>query len=277
MHFRGPKPFEFGAFFSSLPETIANVMNGNEETKHIGNFVWSTFTQTFAMDTPQIIKPLLEQWANKSFFTGRPIVGEHLRGLIPKEQHDPWTSSTAKVAGMILAKVPKLKEVASPNRVEALVNSYLSVFGMALLGAVDVLAENVGTFPEEPTKRLDDYPLIGRFLKEAKNPRYVKSQTDLYDVFSNYDQIAKTMSHYRALGNAQDALELARENKRLVQIGEGFKGVRNELKNIRSNMRLIYQSGMEPDEKKRRLDKFIQRRNELVERAYKIVKQKLNE
>lgn len=275
-HFRFPRPFEFGVFFGSFPETVANTMGEDEGIGHLGDFVWKTLTETFAMDVPQLIKPMLEQWANKSFFTGRPIVGAHLEGLIPEEQADPWTSSTAQITAKLMAQFPVIKEMGSPNRIEAVVKGYLSVFGTMLLGGIDVLTESVFNFPEEPTKRIDDYPFVGRFIQEAKNPRYTTYQTKVYELFSDYDKIAKTMAHYRMTGNMEASITLANDNKAIRILGESFKPMRQQLKDIRSNMRMITYSGMSPEEKKKKLDRFIGMRNVLVQRGYKMAMDRLN-
>jgi len=267
-HVRMPKPFEIGVFFSSIPEAIANVICGNDEGKHIWNVMWKGIRDVFAMDLPQTIKPIYEQWANKTFFTGRPIVGAHLEGLIPGEQHDPWTSETLQGIGKQLGM--------SPNRIKALIDGYFSTIGIAIIGGTDVLTRTFFDFPARPTMKIDDYPLIGTFLKEAEHPRYIKQQTKFYEIFDEYDKIAKTMHYYRNLGDPKAALELAEDNRPLIAAGKQMTSTKEQLRKIRANMRLIWSSpSLTSDEKLNRLNTLADKQNVIVKAAYKRASEKV--
>ncbi len=260
-HIRIPKPFEVGVFFSTLPVALAEVMNGTEDGKHAWDVMKYSFTQTFAVDLPQLVKPLVEQWANKSFFTKRPIVGEHLQGLLAGEQHDPWTSSTLQTLGKAVG--------VSPNRMEALIRGYFSTIGMTILGGLDGLTETFTAFPTEPTRRIDDWPLFGTFIKEAEHPRYVKQQTLFYEIADEYEKVTNTMRAYRVLGDPKAALELGEDNGPLVAAGKGMGKQKEELRKIRANMRIIIASpSLTADEKQGRLNNLIDRQNRIVTSAY---------
>ncbi|MBW2037894.1 MAG: hypothetical protein JRI41_10560, partial [Deltaproteobacteria bacterium] len=69
-HFRLPRAFEVDAIFSSSVESIADVLSKNEEGRHIMNFIGQTMRDTFALDVPQLVKPLYEQAKNEIGFTG---------------------------------------------------------------------------------------------------------------------------------------------------------------------------------------------------------------
>ncbi|MDD5006844.1 MAG: hypothetical protein PHC68_00410 [Syntrophorhabdaceae bacterium] len=267
-HVRMPKPFEIGVFFSSIPEAIANVICGNDEGKHVWNVMWKGIRDVFAMDLPQVIKPIYEQWANKTFFTGRPIVGAHLEGLIPGEQHDPWTSETLQGIGKQLG--------VSPNRMKALIDGYFSTIGIAIIGGADVLTRTFFDFPAKPTMKIDDYPLIGTFLKEAEHPRYIKQQTKFYEIFDEYDKIAKTMHYYRNLGDPKAALELAEDNRPLIAAGKQMTSTKEQLRKIRANMRLIWSSpSLTSDEKLSRLNTLADKQNVIVKAAYRKAQEKV--
>ena len=71
-HFRIPSPFEVGVLFCSLPVTIANIVNGNEDMKFLGEWAKTSAGDVLGIDiTPQLTKPLIEFTTNKNTFTGR--------------------------------------------------------------------------------------------------------------------------------------------------------------------------------------------------------------
>ncbi|MGD2066807.1 MAG: hypothetical protein PVI43_06535, partial [Candidatus Bathyarchaeota archaeon] len=266
LHYRIPKPFEVGALFSSLPETLLDVLYKNEETKHIADFLGFTAVNTFSLDVPQLFRPLIEQWANKSFFTGRPIVGERLQGLIPSEQKEPWTSETMQLIGKAL-KV-------SPKRAEHIVRGYFSTFGAFILGGTDIVAQIAADFPEQPTKRIDDYPLIGGFVRQAQPARYTKKQSWFYDTYKEMDELVKTSNHYKAIGNIKEARELATKNKEQLRLRKLFNRSKTRISKINRKIRKILLSDITSEEKANQSDKLIQERNDIIDNVYKKYKEK---
>ena len=80
--------------------------------------------------TPQLFKPAIEQWANKDFFRGRPIVGQGLDRLLPEAQAMASTGEFARIVG----KTTGL----SPVRLESAVRGYLGTAGLYVLDVADV-------------------------------------------------------------------------------------------------------------------------------------------
>jgi hypothetical protein len=260
-HFRIPKPFEVGAIFSSLPETLLDVLYGNEETKHIAEYMGHTATETFSVGVPQLFKPIMEQWANKLTFTGRPIVSEHLKGLEAREQKEPWTSETLQLIG------DKLN--ISPKRAEALLRGYFSTLGAFIVGGSDIVVRNVFEFPEKPTMKVDDYPLVGRFIKQKDPARYTKQQTWFYDTFNKIDKTVRTINHYKKLGEYEKARKLATDRGDQYKFRKLFVKYRNRLSDINRRIkRILASKTMASDKKKERIDLLLKKRNALLKRVY---------
>jgi hypothetical protein len=59
-HFRLPKPFEIGAIFGTLPERLAEFALDGQDGELLADRLGFILTQTFNVDTPQIVTPLLE-------------------------------------------------------------------------------------------------------------------------------------------------------------------------------------------------------------------------
>ena len=258
-HFRIPKPFEVGAIFSSLPESMANVLNGDEELKHVGNFIGHTANETFAIGFPQLFSPIIEQWANRNSYTGRPIIGERLAGLKPEEQKEPWTSEAVQLAGKLNI---------SPKRAESLIQGYFSTFGMFLLSGSDIIVRNLFDFPERPSKRIDDYPIVGRFIKQKEPSRYTRQQTWFYDTFNEIDKIANTISLYKKMGDLDKVFELQKEAKQL-KFAKFFRRERSKISDLNFSIRKILNSKvLSSGEKRKLLDKLLKKKNIMLKSIY---------
>lgn len=260
-HFRIPKPFEVGAIFSSLFEATADTMTGNEEFNYFMDFVLATFRDTFAVNpVPQMIRPLAEQWANKSFFTGRLIEGMAMKKLKPGERKTPWTSETMQLAGKL--GIP-------PKRAEELVRGYFATFGMFLLGMSDVAIRQFADFPHKPKRTIEEYPLVGRFIRRKAPPRHSKHITRFYEIFKDIDEINATVNNYRRLGDYRAAKKLALKHKKKLQLKKGVNRAQRFLSAInRQIKKVMADRTMKPDAKRKRVDDLIKRRNLAAKNIY---------
>ena len=262
-HYRIPKPFETGAIFSTVFEGMAEVMSGDEEFGYFVDVMKDTFLDTFAMNPiPQAVRPLIEQWSNKSFFTGRPIEGQSLQRLRTGERKTAWTSETMQLAG---------KLGVSPKRAEEIIRGYFSTFGMFLLGISDIFSYHLADFPTNPTKEIDDYPLLGRFIKERAPARHTKYQTEFYEIFREVDQLVATVNNYKKLGNYKEAVALSKKKRKNLIKKKGLFAVRKQLTEINAKLRRIMSSRILTAEQKRaRVNQLIERKNRITKRAYEI-------
>ena len=265
LHYRIPNPFEVGSIFMAFPVTVADALYGNEETKHISEFWWHTLTQTFAISPPQLFNPIIEQWANKSMFTGRPIVGEYLQGLEPEAQADPWTSETMQQIGKTVG--------VSPKRLEALANGYFATLAEFILFGADTITANLFKYPKSPPWKIDDYPLVGALVREGKNPRYTKHQQDFYDLYTDADRIIKTVHAYQQTGNFEKAKELLEKNPKKIAWYKTLNRARLRASKINKQMRAILAStDLSPEEKEKRLNQLIKAKNALFQQIMEATK-----
>lgn len=80
--------------------------------------------------TPQVLKPALEVYANKDFYTGSKIVRSKMEGIPAAEQYDQGTSEIAKAAGRTLG--------VSPMKVDHLIKGYFGGLGRIVSGRESV-------------------------------------------------------------------------------------------------------------------------------------------
>lgn len=260
-HFRIPKPFETGVLFSTSVEMAGDVITGNEELNHVMDYINHAFLETLAMNpTPQAIRPIWEQVANKTFFTGRPIEPMGMKYREPGERFDPWNSETLRFAGQAIN--------VSPKRMEHLVRGYLSVFGSFILGLSDIMVRSIADI-DRPTKRLDDYPFIGAFVREADNPRYTKYMSSFFDALNEARKVTAQLNAYNREGDFKKAQEYARKKQSEIRMAPRLNMTYKQISDISTEMKRTWTNpNMTPDQKKAHIDKLTNMRNRLVKQVY---------
>jgi len=260
-HFRIPKPFETGAFFSTMFEASADVAVGNDDGKHLMEAVIHTMGETFAFNPiPQAVRPAAEQWANKSFFTGRPIESQYQQKLKRGDRYDPWTSPTLILAGKM--GIP-------PKRAEALIRGYFADIGMSLLWGADLFSRAFADFPEKPKKRIDEYPMIGRFVRQAKAKRSTKYMSKFWDFMKEVDELVTTINMYKKSGDFEGARKLADADPELISYRPFMNKARQRLRKMSHQVKKIWNDqAMTAEQKKIEIDKIYETRNALVEKIY---------
>ena len=265
-HFRLPKPFEVGAIFSTIPERMVRLMSKKDDGKKAVKRLLAMFMDTFAMNPiPQLFKPVVEQWANEVSFTGRPIVGQGLDRLRPEAQWSSWTSEAARALGKAMPEV--MGEARSPKRIEHLVRGYLGALGTYLLTAADSAVRLFGDYPTKPTRRIDDIPVVKRFVK-ADPPRSTVYLTDFYELRRETSRLTNTLREYRRQGAADEAIALLGEKRRKARMGKFIERTAMKLSKINRTIRLTETNkSMSADAKRSRIDRLIDRKNTLARAA----------
>ena len=266
-HYRLPKAFEVGAIFSSLPEAIGNIANRNEGFGYLTDFLEHTATQTFSLGFPAVLSPGIEVYSNKSFFTGRSIENLGDQSLPPGLRADPWTSETLRVIGE--------KYNISPKKMETLIRGHFATLGMFILGGVDIAMEQLSD-TEMPARKISQYPLIGRFVRDDVGGR-TKYSSRLYETFKEIDELSATVRHYKNSGDIDLARRAVTENRELWGLRKFRSRVQKAVNRIRRMERNVWNDqNMSSDEKRELLDKYAEERNNIYRKAYGNIERKLN-
>lgn len=164
--------------------------------------------------TPQPIKPALEVYTNKNFFTNKPVVPTSLQDAPPAEQAYPWTSGTAKQIGGLLGT--------SPLNVEHVIQGHGGGVGMQLLHFADKLQNLVRPADKQ-------IPVGGQgILDSFKRRLFQASARSLAPAEqAELDQ----MSKYNALSKGEDfELKKTIRDKAARQIEAAVKSPENKKK-----------------------------------------------
>lgn len=128
-----PKPFIWGQLFGTLPRLAVEWLaeqdpSVHQELREVATSFWGDYADR---GVPAPIMPLLEIWANYSFFRSQPIVPRAEEDLPPSEQYGPYQTEIAKALGRLLNL--------SPRQIEYLVRSYTGQKGLTAMRAADYL------------------------------------------------------------------------------------------------------------------------------------------
>ncbi|MBE0425779.1 MAG: hypothetical protein IBX72_03925 [Nitrospirae bacterium] len=215
---RIPKPFELGILFGTVPERITEYILDNDPRAFNG--ILKAIGQGASPGViPTVAVPLLENWANKSFFLDRPIVSRGKEKLMPEYQYQPYTTEIGKRLGRMIGRIPGIGETAaaSPAKIENLIRGWSGGLGMHILKAADTGLKKAGVLPEEvkPSRTLSDIPFIKAFA--VRHPS--AGAESIQRFYDNYEKASQTLSTAR---------ELIREGKReeageLLNLGKKYK------------------------------------------------------
>lgn len=228
---RIPKPFSFGFMFGSAPERmLISAYDGEKpgEAKSMLKFmselsggVLSSVSpvQTNAGSVfPSVLKPIVEQIANKDFFRGSDIVPQWKTDIDPDEQKKDSTSISLVSLSQTLQE--NFGESFSPARMEHLINAYTSSLGRNALDMSDGILKSIKEaqgeeVPAAPSS-LQDYPIVRAFTMREPEGYSSQSVSDFYD---NLESLRRTHRTFKTkLNNSTLEEAEAYEDKHFNEI-----------------------------------------------------------
>lgn len=127
--------------FSDLAEATLGAVSPVSFTLDEDQTAVENIGRNLSQLTPQALKPSLEGFTNKNFYTGQPQVPDNLKDLPADLQVYPWTSGTARKVGGALG--------VSPIKVEAFTKGTLGQVGSQVLNASDRALAAAGLIPKD--------------------------------------------------------------------------------------------------------------------------------
>ena len=269
---RIPKPFELGYVFGTLPEKALDY------TKTKDPAAIKKFMKDLAMDNlgsiipiPDVIKPVIESFANKSLFTKKPIIPRSLEGLLPEYQYTEYTSETAKIIGGLIRQISgEYSGISSPARVDSVINNWTGTLGRTFVSVLDkaLIKSGVIDDPIKPEEALSDIPIIRAFV--VRNP--TAGSEFITKFYEKYEPIRKTFNTIDKLqkeGKFEEANKLLQE----TPIDQAyFKGIYTILQNNNRRVRQIYNTKLfTPNEKRQFIDELYQQMIDVAKNGLEII------
>ncbi|MEW6045014.1 MAG: LPD38 domain-containing protein [Bacillota bacterium] len=230
-----PKPFELGIVFGTAPERVLEYIDG-QDPKVLKDLAVSAKEAGTPSVLPTALIPLAEAYANRSLFTGAPIVPMREQRLEPSEQYGPYTTGVARSIGKAFN--------ISPRKFEAMVRGYTGGLGMHALHLIDALTGN-----RAPGAELTEVaPVLKAYTGKAY--RSAESIDVFYDELQRLERAYSTAQEQKKKGQKPTVTVDMDRLRRLRRVEELLNKRRQKIRKIQETKALT------PDEKLRQIDKL---------------------
>ncbi len=249
--FRIPKPFEIGAI-GTLAERSAEALFDDEMTaERFRTQILTLLGDNLSMNpVPQLVKPMLDIYANKDSLTGRPIETMGMSRLQSEYRFTGNTSMTARAASTALNAVTGVvgKEALSPVQVDALIRGYFGWLGTFVVGLADMPARYATDQAERPSIDLWKAATGGMIsgLDDAPS-RYV---TQVYEQARVIEQAYGTWRSLRKAGKTEEAAEFMEDNGDKIKRYRSVEAVKVAIARINQQIRVVEIRDMDADAKR---------------------------
>lgn len=259
-HFRIPKPFEIGVMFGTIPERMVRAMGGKDTGAQLGKAVARAIGETFALNpTPQIVKPLVESYFNYDSFRGGPIENAQDLAVKAEARYNEQTSLLMRELGEAMG--------ISPKKLEHLLIGYTGTIGSYVMATADGLirAAQPG---ESASWRADEIPLVKAVYRGTGPAKSTQHMEQFYQMLNEVNQLKRTVDQYRSEGLTDKANELLEEQGGILKSRRSLSRTQQQVRVVRNRIELIQRDRtLAAEEKRRRIDELLSRRNDLVYQA----------
>jgi Large polyvalent protein associated domain 38 len=264
--YRIPKDFGLGMIFSTMPEMLLDkfASENPDATKGLMNDLLTAFGTNLA---PTAVSPIVEQFANRSLFTGNPIVPSNVEKLLPEYQYTEYTTEAAKALGQLFGAFPGMKKqsldekdpfvggiaraLTTPILLENYLHAWTGGIGMYALRIADRALREAGGLPDPvlPAKTLADISFVKAFVVRYPSSS-AQSIQDFYDSYYQKKKVYDTIMFKAKEGDVKAVMQSMKfDQSAIVQLGS----MREMLTQQSQIVRLIYKNPVYPPEEKRQL------------------------
>ncbi|MFB2863093.1 LPD38 domain-containing protein [Aeromonas sp. MdU4] len=259
-HFRIPKPFEIGVMFGTIPERMVRALGDKDTGAQFGKAVARAIGDTFALNpTPQLVKPMVEAAFNYDSFRGGPIDGPQDLAVRAEARYNEQTSLLMRELGDLSGF--------SPKQLEHLLIGYTGTMGSYVMAAADGLirAARPG---ESASWRADEIPLVKAVYRGTGPAKSTQHMQEFYRMLSEVNQLKRTVDQYRSEGLTDKANVLLEEQGGILKARRSLSRTQQQVRVVRNKIELLQRDKtLGAEEKRRRIDELLARRNDLVFQA----------
>jgi len=234
---RIPKPFEIGALGTIAERTAEQIFDANAEGKQFTSALSRMMLDTFAMNPlPQVIKPVVDLYANKDSFTGAPIESAGMEALSKAERKADTTSPLAiGLANVLSFGLPEKAEL-SPVQVDYAIKGYFGWLGgtVATTSMYAVMPFKEGAYPD--TQWMDKASL--GFVKTLPS-NMSQYTTAFYENNKQIQQAFADMRHYAEIGDMDKVQQIMEEKGDKVALQKMYSQTSKQMANIRKQISVV--------------------------------------
>jgi hypothetical protein len=207
---------------------------------------------------------------NYSFFRSRPVVG-YWQGKNEGWLADP--TFTSPFAIMLSEAVDKAGGRLSAQKVDHVFRGYVGTLGSYALMAADSVGRVAAGLPERESRRLDQWPVLGRFLQESQGRGPVQT---FYDLYQELDIFVSSLNRLKKSGDVAGEDYLVRSRANLEANAAYIESLKKQLDEMRLFRQQVKQDrSATPLQKREALDEIDRMSNEIVQGVRKLRTQAL--
>jgi hypothetical protein len=252
---RIPKPFEIGALGTIAERTAEQIFDESAEGKQFTDALSRMVFDTFAMNPlPQVIKPLVDLYANKDSFTGSPIETAGMEALSKAERKTENTSPLASALSIGLSYVLPEKAELSPVQVDYAIKGYFGWLGgtVATTSMYAVMPFREGEYPDA---KWMDRASLGFVKSLPANQSYYT--TAFYENNKQIQQAFADMRHYSAIGEVDKVQQIYEEKGDKLALQKLYTQSSKQMANIRKQIQLVTaDTGLDGATKREQIDQM---------------------
>jgi len=238
-----PKPFELGVAFATMPEKFMEYTYGIDKHAFDG-FISEAAGNLVPIPMYTALMPWIETFANRSTYTGRPIVPQRESRLTPELQYGPYTTETAKELGKLLNY--------SPRKIDSLIRGYTGGLGSYATGAVDSIINLVNKNQPKTAKDITERMVIKSFIASP-------SAGGAASIERIYDLSGKAETLYASLKERKNENipfpKLGQEEVKLIKALPTLRKITKNLSELRKLAREVQADPkLTPTQRKEKLD-----------------------
>jgi len=264
-----PRPFEMGVMASMLERTAEQVF------KDVPASLWldrlgSALSDTLAISViPQAVQPMLDVYANRDSFSGRPIetLGMENRSKTQRKTTDSSYFgvgvSESLDAVMNALTFGRQGTQLSPVQVDALVEGYLGWAGSFALASSNLILDGLTGAPDKPAD-IRRMPIVGDIINtisETDEPRSTKYSSAFYDHLRVVREAQADFSQARKLGDAKQMAEIRADKAPELKAKDAYNKAASTISDLNSMMQKIRAGNDSGELKKSKLDELTRRKN----------------
>ncbi|MDP3939803.1 MAG: LPD38 domain-containing protein [Deltaproteobacteria bacterium] len=220
--YRVPKPFEIGVLFGTIPERLLeSFFTDNPDALRRMD---DAFEQVFGLSfVPTFISPIIDQFANRSMFTGNPIIPYSKERLLGEYQYNDYTTELTKAVGGLIGRIPGVvprsldeeamitggvaRAITSPALLDNYIRGWTGGLGSYVVQLLDKGLRETGVLPDpvKPLATLADIPVVKAFVVRYPSATAASIQT-FYDDYTARKKVFDTYMHAAEKGD-MDALD----------------------------------------------------------------------
>jgi hypothetical protein len=270
-----PKPFLLGQAYGSSVERALDYAT-KRDPNAVAKWIQGTMTQlpiTWEAIVPTAGKPILEAWANKSFFRGTPLETQAMQNLPPAMR---FTPSSSLLSRQISNMLPSSYGV-SPVKIDNTIRGVFAGLGKYGTDAIDwgLVKLSIADIAPPPARTASELPVLRGFLNSPYQPSAWVQR--FYDAAKDAEQLVAGARKAPELLESKEQDQFYKDNVGRLSHYAGSGGAlvqirkaEQQLADVHKAMVLVQNDKTMPGEAKReKLLQLGQVRDTIAEQAFK--------